>query len=135
MLAYISVRFSKKSIPYAPLLDTEFAQKFFADIADIAGIYPDSARRYDCHSISDIHYCQLGVLRCQSTATTGQQFLQHHADENVANIDPSHFFKALTSPRRLHNISSLNELLAQPMRQPMRQRSADPIAQCPELAD
>jgi hypothetical protein len=115
-------------MPQRPLLDTEFSQRFFADISDL---YPCSARRYNCTEISDVHYCQLGVLRCLSTATTGQQFLQHHADENVADIEPGHFFKALKSPRRLQNITSLNDLLAQPM----RRRVADPYAQCPELKD
>ena len=114
-------------MPLHPLLDTEFSQRFFADIS---ALYPGSARPYDCPGISDIHYCQLGVLRCLSTATTGQQFLQHHADENVADIEPGHFFKALKSPRRLQNITSLNDLLAQPI----RQRIADPYAQCPELS-
>jgi hypothetical protein len=114
-------------MPQRPLLDTEFSQRFFADILSL---YPGSDRRYDCPGISDIHYCQLGVLRCLDTATTGQQFLQHHADQNVADIDPGHFFKALKSPRRLANITSLNDLLAQPMRQCV----ADPYATCPELA-
>ena len=113
-------------MPQRPLLDTDFSRRFFADIANA---YPESARRYDCPGISDLHYCQRGVLRCLSTATTGQQFLQHHADQNVADIDPGHFFKALKSSRRLQNITSLNDLLAQPM----RQRVADPYAQCPEL--
>ena len=113
-------------MPQSPLLNTEFSQRFFADIS---ALYPGSARQYDCPRISDIHYCQVGVLRCLSSATTGQQFLQHHADENVADIEPGHFFKALKSPRRLQNITSLNDLLALPM----RQRVADPYAQCPEL--
>ncbi len=113
-------------MPHRPLLDTEFSRRFFADVLFL---YPDSARPYDCAGISDIDYCQLGVLRCLSTATTGQQFLQHHADLNVANIEPGHFFKALKSPRRLQNITSLNDLLAQPM----RRHVADPYAQCPEL--
>ena len=113
-------------MPQSSLLNTEFSQRFFADIS---ALYPGSARQYDCPGISDIHFCQLGVLRCLSTATTGQQFLQHHADENVADIEPGHFFKALKSPRRLQNITSLNDLLAQPM----RQRIVDPYAQCPEL--
>lgn len=113
-------------MPQRPLLDTEFSQKFFNPVTDL---YPGSDRRYDCPGISDLHYCQLGVLRCLSTATTGQQFLQHHADENVSNIEPGHFFKALKSPRRLQNLNSLNDLLAQPM----HQRVTDPYAQCPEL--
>jgi hypothetical protein len=48
-----AVSFSKKSMPLRPLLDTEFSQRFFADITDL---YPGSARRYDCPGISDIHY-------------------------------------------------------------------------------
>jgi len=57
--------------------------------------------------------------------------LQHHADHNVAAIDPDHFFKSLKSPRRLANITSLNDLLAQPM----GGRISDPYAQCEELDD
>ena len=93
-------------------LHTEFSRVFFADIV---GLYPRSKRRYDCTGISDIHHCQLGVLRCLSSAETGHEFLQYHADQNVADIDASHFFKALKSPRRLENITSLNDLLAIPM--------------------
>ena len=74
-------------------------------------------------------HCQLGVLRCLSSAETGQEFLQYHADQNVADIEPGHFFKALKSPRRLENITSLNDLLASAM----TLRVADPYAQCPEL--
>jgi hypothetical protein len=127
MLAGALEIFSKKSMPYRLQLDTEFSRKFFADILLR---YPESARKYDCTGISDFHYCQLGVLRCLSSATNGQEFLQHHADANVANIEPGHFFKALKSSRRLENITSLNDLLAQPM----DQRVPDPYAQCPELS-
>lgn len=109
-------------------LNTEFSRVFFADIA---GLYPRSERQYDCAAISDIHYCQLGVLRCLSSSVTGQEFLQYHADQNVADIGASHFFKALKSPRRLGNISSLNDLLATAM----TLRVIDPYAQCRELDD
>lgn len=107
-------------------LNTEFSRVFFADIV---GLYPRSARQYDCAGISDIHYCQLGVLRCLSSSETGQEFLQYHADQNVADIEASHFFKALKSPRRLENITSLNDLLATPM----TGRVADAYTQCGEL--
>jgi len=106
--------------------NTEFSRVFFADIVDL---HPRSQRQYDCAGISDIHYCQLGVLRCLSSSTTGHEFLQFHADQGMANIQPSHFFKALKSSRRLANITSLNGLLAQPM----QRRIADPYAQCKEL--
>ena len=109
-------------------LNTEFSRVFFADIVNL---YPRSERQYDCAGISDIHYCQLGVLRCLSSAVTGHEFLQYHADQNVADIEPSHFFKALKSERRLENIISLNKLLAHPM----TEHVADPFAQCNELED
>lgn len=109
-------------------IDNEFSAQFFADIFRL---YPQSSRQYRCTDISDIHYCQLGVLRCLSSSATGQEFLQFHADQGIANIDPSHFFKTLKSPRRLANITSLNDLLAGPMKQGI----PDPYAQCPELDD
>lgn len=109
-------------------LNTEFSSVLFADIE---ALYPQSDRQYDCAGISDIHYCQLGVLRALSSSITGQEFLQYHADQNVAAIDPSHFFKALQSPRRLANITSLNDLLSGPMTACV----ADPYVQCPELDD
>lgn len=115
-------------MPNTQHIDNEFAARFFADVLES---YPQSSRQYRCTDISDIHYCQLGVLRCLSSSTTGQEFLQFHADQGIANIEPSHFFKALKSPRRLANITSLNDLLAGPM----TRRIADPYAQCQELAD
>ena len=96
-------------MPSKQQLDTPFSRVFFADMIRL---YPQSLRQYDCAGISDIHYAQLGTLRCLSSAETGQEFLQYHADQNVADITPSHFFKALKSERRLANITSLNDLLA-----------------------
>jgi hypothetical protein len=107
-------------------LDTEFARRFFASVTNV---YPESQRQYRCTSISDIHFAQLGVLRVLSGSLTGQEFLQHHADQNVADIDPSHFFKALRSGRRLSNISSINDLLSEVMTSVV----PDPYAQFPEL--
>jgi IS4 transposase len=115
-------------MPRHQQLDTDLSRAFFAGIA---GIYPRSERQYDCAGISDIHYAQLGVLRALGSPVTGQEFLQYHADQDVAVIDPGHFFKALRSPRRLANITSLNDLLAAPM----AEHVADPYAQCHELDD
>jgi len=67
-------------------LNTAFSRVFFADIDDL---YPRSERQYDCAGISDIHYSQLGVLRCLSSSVTGQEFLQYHADQNIAAIKRS----------------------------------------------
>lgn len=113
-------------MPLHTQLDTEFSREFFAPLEDC---YQQSARQYNCTGISDIHFAQLGVLRCVGSATTGQEFLQNHADQNVADIDPGHFFKALKSPRRLENLTSINDLLAETMDREV----SDPFAQCPEL--
>jgi hypothetical protein len=107
-------------------LKTDMSDRFFKDICEL---YPISEHRYKCTSISDVNFCQLGVLRCLGSSVTGQEFLQHHADEMVADIDPGHFFKALGSPRRLANLESLNELLAGPMRREVE----DPYSAFPEL--
>jgi hypothetical protein len=101
---------------------------FFKDLIDI---YPSSERAYRCSSISDLDFAKLGILRCISHAKTGQEFLQHHADQGEADIDPGHFFKALKSARRLANITSLNSLLL-PV---MRGRCNDPFADFEELGD
>ena len=70
-------------------------------------------------------------MRCLSHAKSGHQFLQHHADHGDINIDPSHFFKALSSKRCLKNISSLNELLCATMQREL----SDPFAEFRELKD
>lgn len=98
---------------------------------DLINIYPVSERAYNCTSISDLEYAKLGVLRCISHAKTGQEFLQHHADQGQADINPGHFFKALKSARRLANVTSLNSLLL-PV---MRERCDDPFADFEELKD
>ena len=110
----------------SPQLNTEFSCRFFAPAVDL---YPQSERPYRCTGISDLNYLQLGVLRCLSTATSGRQFLQNLADNEVADIDPSLFFKSLQSPRRLANLTSLNDLL----KGPMKTCVPVPLAECPEL--
>ncbi len=91
--------------------------------------YGASETPYSCSSISDLEFARLGILRCLSHAKTGHEFLQYHADQGGQNIDPSHFFKALKSKRRLGNISSLNGLL----RTTMTNQLADPFAAFKEL--
>jgi len=107
-------------------LNTDFSNEFFKPVFEV---YPDSARQYKCPGISDINHAQLGTLRCISSAKTGQEFLQHHADQEVADIDADHFFKALKSKRRLTNLTSINQLLAGKL----SEQTVDPLNQFPEL--
>src|SRR5690606_6594770 len=109
-----------------PQLKTDISALFFKPLDDI---YSESEHRYDCQSISDLHFAALGVLRCLSHAKTGHEFLQHHADQGVAHIEVSHFFKALKSPRRGRNLGSINSRL----RPLMAARLADPFAEFEEL--
>jgi len=107
-------------------INTDVSHQFFKPVFDV---YPDSLRPYLCSSISDLNFAELGVLRCISSSTTGQEFLQLHADLDVADITADHFFKALKSPRRLENLTSINALLAGTL----TFRTHDPLAQFPEL--
>lgn len=92
-------------------------------------VYHSSEKQYNCRGISDFEFAKLGVLRCLSHTKTGHGFLQHHADHGGIDLDPSHFFKALQSNRRLANLRSLNELL----RDTMRRELGDPFASFEEL--
>jgi hypothetical protein len=56
------------------------------------------------------------VLRCLCSAETGHEFLLYHADQNVADIAASHFFKALKSPRRLEIITAIKRSTAEALR-------------------
>ena len=95
-------------------LNTGLSRVFFADIV---GLHPRSERQYDCAGISDIHYCQLGVLRCLSSSETGQEFLQYHADQNVADIEAGHFFKALKDGKKKeHDMAAIKRSTAEALR-------------------
>lgn len=115
-------------MPPLPTLKTESSSLFFKPLAEL---YEFSQARYRCTAISDLSFAQLGALRCLSHTKTGHEFLQHHADHGVADIDPDHFFKALKSKRRSMNLSSLNQLLGSFM----AERIEDPFATFEELRD
>jgi IS4 transposase len=108
-------------------LNTDLSNELFKPVFDV---YFDSSKQYKCTGISDINFCQLGTLRCLSSAKTGHEFLQHHADHEVADIDVDHFFKALKSKRRLKNLTSINRLLSSHL----SAKTHDPLDQFPELA-
>ncbi len=107
-------------------INTDFSNEFFKPVFEV---YCDSSRQYKCSGIADINFVQLGTLRCISSSKTGQEFLQYHADHEVADIDPGHFFKALKSKRRLENLTSTNQLLAGKL----NEQTIDPLDQFPEL--
>ena len=107
-------------------LNTAFSNEFFKPVFEV---YSSTDKQYNCPGISDINFCQLGTVRCISSAKTGQEFIQLHADYDVADINADHFFKALKSKRRLTNLVSVNQLLADKM----AEKTLDPLAQFDEL--
>lgn len=111
---------------YHHSINTDMSKVLFNPVFEV---YSRSNKKYDCASISDIHFCQLGVIRCISSSKTGQEFLQYHADKDEADIEPSLFFKALKSPRRLKNLTSINDLLAEQL----NKATTDPLAKFEEL--
>ena len=93
---------------YFNLEDSTVNETFFAALEEL---YPLSDQQYRCKTISDLDYVKLGCLRCLSSATTGNEFIQEHALKTLDFYEVSHFFKALKSKRRLKNLISLNFLL------------------------
>ncbi len=73
--------------------------------------YPQSINRYDCKSFTDLDFCESVILRCLSSTQTGRDFLQHHSDHERIDITTDHFFKSITSERRLSNLRSINQLV------------------------
>lgn len=74
---------------YHNQFNTALSNKFFKPLFEV---YSTSSKQYDCTAISDINFCQLGTVRCISSAKTGQEFIQLHADNDVADINVHHFF-------------------------------------------
>jgi len=106
--------------------DSPVFQKFFAPVLEA---YPNSEKQYDCQSITDLDFIEMGVLRCLTSSTTGREFLQHHGDHDRADVDVNHFFKALKSKRRIANLESVNSLVKDMVRQAVE----DPFTSIAEL--
>jgi len=107
-------------------LNTPTSTRFFSLLEEL---YPSSLRRYDCPSLSDLDYATLGTLRCLTSARSGQEFLQEHAEKGGRRENVDLFFKALKSKRRLKNLTSLNDSLSRAMTDKME----DPLAELSEL--
>lgn len=107
-------------------LTTPTAARFFSKLEDI---YPRTRQRYKCTKLKDPDYAALGVLRCISTAKSGHEFLQHHAELGGREEDVDLFFEALKSTRRLANLKSFNDEL----RFEMSRKVDDPFAIHAEL--
>jgi hypothetical protein len=58
---------------------------------NLINIYPSSNHAYHCTSISDLDFAKLGILRCVSSAKTGHEFLQDHAEKGEAMIGVEKF--------------------------------------------
>ena len=92
---------------YKLLFNNELSGRFFKPLVEL---YSQSSHQYRCKDISDLCYAQLGVMRVASQAQSGHDFIQFLANLQFADIEVSHFFKALKSQRRLNNLTSLYKL-------------------------
>lgn len=108
------------------LINNELSQRFFKPLIEL---YDQSQHQYNCKGVSDLAFAQLGISRVASAVSSGHDFVQKIADLSVTEMSVDHFFKALKSPRRLKNLSSLNDLLAQRLKQEIK----DPFASFREL--
>jgi hypothetical protein len=61
-------------------LNTDLSNEFFKPVFDV---YSDSSKQYKCAGISDINFCQLGTLRCLSSAKTGQRRVSPEEGQSV----------------------------------------------------
>ena len=111
---------------YTNLENTTLNHAFFAPIESV---YPHSEKQYACTTISDLEYAKLGILRCLSPATTGNEFIQDHGLKTSDYYEVSHFFKSLKSKRRLNNLTSINTLL----KDINNELLPDAFESCPEL--
>lgn len=110
---------------YSPPSSPVFLQ-FFGPVIDA---YPGSDRKYDCTSITDLDFLEMGVLRCLSESRTGRDFVQRHGDNGRLEVDLQLFFKSLKSARRIANLRSINDL----MKGPLSSKAVDPFAGIDEL--
>ena len=115
------------SMPNINELQTPTSRLFFKPLEEF---YPDSERRYSCKVLSDLDYAVLGILRCLSSAKTGQEFLQEHAERGGRNENVDLYFKSLKSQRRFENVNSLNASFAPHM----GQQVPDPFVSFSELS-
>lgn len=101
-------------------------QHLFSPVTEV---YHDSERQYDCNTITDLDFLEMGVARCLSESTTGRDFIQRHGDHDRLDVKVDHFFKALKSGRRIENLKSVNALIEYAF----KERIADPYASILEL--
>lgn len=87
---------------------TTLSAYFFKPLVENYALSDD---QYDCQSLTDIEYLQLGVERCISSSHSGNGFLQNYQKDNGDSVSVGHFFEAIKSQRRLSNTISVNSLL------------------------
>jgi len=95
----------------------------------VTEVYGESARRYDCTTITDLDFLEMGVARCLSESKTGRDFIQRHGDHDRLDVEFGHFFKSLKSERRIENLQSVNSLV-EPL---VGATVEDPYSAIPEL--
>ena len=103
-----------------------FSETFFKPIIDH---FSASKKQYNCNAYSDLSHLKTGIKRCFNQVKSGREFIQEMADSGQASPSLSLYFKALKSKRRLENLTSVNDL----MRQPLSENTSDPFNDVKEL--
>ena len=106
--------------------NSQVFQQFFNPVTDV---YSASEKQYNCKTITDLDFIEMGVLRCLTESRTGRDFIQRQGDHGRADVDTDHFFTALKSKRRIANLESINSLV-KPI---VAEHAIDPFASIPEL--
>jgi len=110
---------------YKPSASSVF-QRFFAPVIDV---YPASGKQYNCKTISDLDFLEMGILRSLTESKTGRDFIQRHGDHDRLNVDTDHFFKALKRKRRIAHLQPINTLVECVV----NDLAVDPFTSIPEL--
>ncbi len=81
--------------------------KFFQPVSDLTNNF--FSRK--CNELDDEHFIELGVHRVLNNYKSGREFFQMSQSDEITDVSSSHFFKSLSSLRRLkHLIQTENRL-------------------------
>ena len=90
-------------------LPPEAAQRLLTDVffAPLRVILETAGITRQCHSLDDLIFALLGVLRALQASANGRDFLQTQAFPQVPELTRGNYFAARSSPRQLALLQAL----------------------------